>query len=297
MSPFPAALLALPGNERMADALATALALPRVAASVHRFPDGESLVRVDGNVQGRDVILVCTLNQPDDKFVPLFLMAHAAREAGARRVLLVAPYLPYMRQDVRFRAGETVSARHVAAWISSQVDGLITVDPHLHRIHDLAEIYAIPHRVVHAAPALAAWIRAQVARPVLIGPDEESAQWVAEVAQAAQAPHVVLTKTRLGDRKVRIDVPALAPWQGHTPVLVDDIVSTAHTMMEVVQALRQRATPAPVCVAVHAVFARTAYEDLQAAGAGVIVSTDTIAHDSNRIALSAPLAQAIRELL
>jgi ribose-phosphate pyrophosphokinase len=290
-------VISMPGNESLADQLAAALVLDRVAATVRHFPDGESHVRVDGAVQGRQALIVCTLDRPDAKLVPLFLLAHALREGGAVSVGLVAPYLAYMRQDRQFHPGETISAVHVSGWIARNLDWLVTVDPHLHRIADLAQVYPIPTRVVHAAPDLAAWVRANVRQPLLIGPAEENAHWVRDVARGADAPFVVLTKDRRGDRDVVVSVPEVERWRTHTPVLVDDIVSTARTMIETVGHLRRAGLAAPVCVAVHAIFAQSAFEDLRAAGAADIVSCDTIVHPSNRIALATAIGAGVREML
>jgi len=289
--------IAMPGNERLTDDLAAHFDFERGLATVRRFPDGESHVRAETSVEGRHVFIVCTLDRPDDKLVPLLLLASAIREAGAASVGLVAPYLAYMRQDRQFHAGETISAQHVAAWISRHVDWLVTVDPHLHRIADLSQVYSIPSRVAHAADGVASWVRLNVSQPLLIGPDEESAQWVRDVAQRAEVPFIILAKTRRGDRDVEVSVPEVDRWRTHTPVLVDDIVSTARTMIETVGHLRRIGLAAPVCVAVHAVFAQTAFEDLHAAGAADIVSCDTISHPSNRIALASAIAASVREFL
>lgn len=149
-------VIAMPGNEQLADELAAHLSLERGAATVRRFPDGESYARVESAVEGRDTFIACTLDRPDEKLVPLLLLAAAVREAGALAVGLVAPYLAYMRQDRRFHPGETISAQHVAAWLSRHIDWLVTVDPHLHRIADLSRIYSVPSRVVHADLGLVA---------------------------------------------------------------------------------------------------------------------------------------------
>jgi ribose-phosphate pyrophosphokinase len=253
-------------------------------------------VRIDAPVTGRDVILLCTLDRPDDKLLPLLFAAGTAKEFGAARVGLVAPYLAYMRQDQRFQPGEAVTSVHFARLLSASVDWLVTVDPHLHRRSRLGEIYSIPARVVHAAPLVSAWIRQHVAAPVLIGPDSESEQWVAAVAGAAGAPYVVLQKIRRGDREVEVSVPDVERWRARTPVLVDDIISTARTMIATVGHLRRAQFAPPVCIGVHAVFAGDAHAELLAAGAARVVTGNTIAHESNAIDVSDILAEAVREL-
>lgn len=290
-------VLAWPGQEALAATLVQALPGVLGEATVRRFPDGESFVRVERPVAGRPVVIACSLDRPDDKLVPLMLLAQAAREAGAARVLLAAPYLCYMRQDIAFHPGETASARHVARWLSAAVDGLATVDPHLHRIARLEDVYGVPCRHVRAAPAIAAWIAREVARPLLVGPDEESGQWVRDVADRAGAPAIVLTKQRRGDRDVQVSVPEVSRWAGHTPVLVDDIISTGRTLAETVAHLRRAGMAAPVCVAVHALFAPGAAEALREAGAARVVSGDTVAHPTNAIPLAQALTEGVRELL
>lgn len=290
-------LFALPGNEAMARALCRAGGWQEGGWELRTFPDGESHVRFGSDVAGREVILVCSLDRPDEKVVRLWLAASVARELGAVRVGLVAPYLAYMRQDARFRPGEGVTARHFARLLGAAVDWLVTVDPHLHRIHSLDEIYAIPSRVVPAAPAIAQWIRERVAAPVVIGPDEESAQWAAEVAGAAGCPWTTLRKTRRGDRDVEVSVPRLEQWQERTAVLVDDIASTGKTMMAAAARVRAAGMAPPVCIAVHALFAEGAYDELLDAGAGTVVSTTTVAHVSSRIDLADSIAAAAEGLL
>jgi ribose-phosphate pyrophosphokinase len=96
--------------------------------------------------------------------------------------------------------------------------------------------------VVHAAPLVSKWIKANVTNPLIIGPDSESEQWVAAVASDAHAPYSVLEKVRRGDRDVEIRLKDLEQWKGRTPVLVDDIISTGRTMIEAVR-LRLRGWP------------------------------------------------------
>lgn len=289
-------LFALPGNDPMADLLARALGGEVGTLDQRTFPDGESYLRLATDPKGRHVAFVCSLDRPDGKLLPLLFAAATARDLGAARVGLVAPYLAYMRQDRRFKPGEAITSRTVARLISDAVDWLVTVDPHLHRYHSLAEIYSIPAQVVHAAPLMSQWIRQNVNAPFVIGPDSESEQWVKAVAQDAGAPHAVLEKQRHGDRDVTISVPAALDLAGRTPVLVDDIISSGRTMIEAARLLAKGSTVAPVCVAVHGIFADRSDELIAAAG-GRIATCNTVSHASNAIDVHALLAAAVGDVI
>ena len=185
---------------------------------LHAFPDGETYLRFITDLSGRALVMVCTLDRPNEKTLPLLFAAATARELGAAKVGLVAPYLAYMRQDRRFKPGEAVTSREVARLLSDAFDWLVTVDPHLHRYGSLAEIYRIPTRVVHAAPLISQWIRGTCPNPLIIGPDTESEQWVSAVAKDASAPYSVLQKVRRGDREVEISDQRHAPtWTAERP--------------------------------------------------------------------------------
>lgn len=288
-------ILALPENEQFATGLAAKLQAEVGRMTVRRFPDGESYVRIESPVDGRNVALACGLHDPDSKIPALLFAASTARELGAARVGLVAPYLGYMRQDKRFNEGESITSVHFAKLISHYVDWLVTVDPHLHRRKSLDDIYSVPSIVVHAAPLLAQWISANVDSPVLIGPDSESEQWVSEVARGANAPWLVLEKVRRGDRDVSVSIPDITALRGRTPVLVDDIISTARTMMAAVRHLTGQGLATPVCIGVHAIFSGDAHAELLSAGAARIVTTNTIPNSSNAIDLIPAIADALRD--
>ena len=193
-----------------------------------------------------------------------------------------------MRQDKRFSDGESVSSRHFARLLAGAFDRVVTVDPHLHRIHDLGQVFSINTKVVHAAPALADWIKAHVEKPLIVGPDTESEQWVADVAQRAGAPHLVLDKVRLGDRDVEVIAPGLEKWKGLQPVLVDDIASSGRTMIEAARHFEKAGFAKPICVVVHPLFAEDAYETLKTISSR-IVSTNTIPHVSVGISITSLL--------
>lgn len=289
-------LFGLPGNEQLTKKLAEKLEAEIGETTIRQFPDGETYVRIFSEVRNKCVVLVATLHQPDEKLLPLYFLSQTAKSLGAKCTCLVTPYLAYMRQDKVFNAGEGVTSNYFGKLISSFADSLITVDPHLHRRQSLTEIYNIPSELVHAANAISNWIKENIENPVLVGPDSESEQWVSKVAYNAGAPFIVLEKTRRGDRDVKVSIPKVDDYKNHTPVLVDDIISTAHTMIETVNHLKNTGLKPPVCIGVHAVFAGNAYEDLQKAGARVI-TCNTIPHESNQIDLSSLLASTIKKTM
>ncbi len=286
----------LPGNEKLASQLSAELDVPLGIVETRRFPDGETYIRLASDVSGKDIIFVCTLARPDDQCLRLLFAARAARESGAKSLTLVAPYLAYMRQDMRFHPGEAVTSNHFAALISGEFDRLITIDPHLHRHHALREIYTIPAIALHTTSLLIEWITQNVRHPYIIGPDIESEQWMKDVAESIHAPFVVLQKQRRGDRNVKIAIPDLKDSQGHTMVLIDDIVASGRTMIEAAEGLLKKGNAKPVCVVVHPLFANDAFVKLSHLSA-MIASTDTVPHASNKIAVASLLAQAIRDSL
>lgn len=262
-----------------------------------RYPDGETFLRLATPVAGRQVILLATLNRPDDKMLPLLFAADAARQQDALGVGLVAPYLPYMRQDEAFSPGEAVTSRTFARLLSGSFDWLVTIDPHLHRYRSLDAIYSVPAVAASAAGPIAEWLRANVERPFLVGPDAESAQWVERIAALAGAGSAVLEKRRDGDFDVAIGGGNLAIPAGSTPVVVDDIASSGSTLIEAVRLLGREGHAAPVCIVVHPLFAGDAYDRLLEAGPAAVVSANTVPHLSNRIDVAPELGEAVARAL
>lgn len=263
----------------------------------HEFPDGETYLKIDMDLKNRTCVIFETLSHPNPKFLPLVFLAETLRDLGANQVGLIAPYLPYMRQDKRFHPGEAVSSKYFAQLISKYFDWMLTVDPHLHRIKDLQEIYTIPTTVIHATQNISDWIKPHIDCPILIGPDMESEQWIQQIAKASQAPFLILEKIRRGDRDVKISVPKIENYKGCTPVLIDDIISTAKTMIGAVEHLIELETLPPQCIGIHGIFAGNAYNDLLKVGAAKVITCNTIPHFSNQIDLSKTIVEKLKAYL
>lgn len=249
-----AMFFAMPGREALAQELAELTASDFGALEVRQFPDGESYVRILSDVTRQDVFLVCGLDYPDAKFLSLAFAARTIRSLGASSIGLIAPYLPYLRQDKAFEEGEAITSKVFADLLGREFDSLITIDPHLHRYASLDAVYGIPTRAVCSAELIGHWVKENVDAALIVGPDSESAQWVEEIARAAGTPWFTFRKERRGDRDVQLAAPSLTAWRDHIPVLVDDIVSSGTTMVEGAKLLRAAGLPPPYCIAFHALF-------------------------------------------
>ena len=288
---------ALPGAEALAKDLAHRAQAKVGSLEVHQFPDGEIYVRAHTPCRGQRVVLVADLARPDRSALPLLFAADLMHDLGAEDVGLVAPYLAYMRQDKRFHEGEAITSASFAKLVNNALDWMITVDPHLHRRKSLSEIYSIPASALHAAPVIGDWIAHNVPDALLVGPDGESEQWVKAVAEVADMPFIVLTKVRHGDRDVEVSVPHADRWHDRTPVLVDDIISTARKMIETISHLKNAEMKPPVCIGVHAIFAGDGYEALKNSGASRIITCNAVPHSTNAIDLTGLIASGIQALL
>jgi ribose-phosphate pyrophosphokinase len=258
----------------------------------HRFPDGEFKLRLPAALPAH-VVILRSLNNPNEKLVELLLAAQTARTLGASHLTLVAPYLAYMRQDIAFQPGEAVSQRIVGQFLAGLFDAVITVDPHLHRVTSLQEAVPVKRAVVlSGAPLLSDWIAARRQNPLFIGPDEESVQWIAVAADRHGLDHAVCRKVRHGDRAVEIALPDVTV-TGRCAVLLDDVASTGHSVARAAELLLA-AGAASVDVAVtHALFSGDALQVMQDAGIGEVWSTDCIAHPSNVVSMTSTIAGAL----
>jgi ribose-phosphate pyrophosphokinase len=288
-------VFALPGNELLAEKIIVGIDGDKGELIVRHFPDGETYVRIMSAVEKKKVIVVCTLHHPDEKLLPLLFLCRSMKELKAKSICLVAPYMAYMRQDKEFNPGEAVTSKYFAEILSSLADRLITVDPHLHRRKSMYEIYSMTCDVLHATLIISDWITNNIENPVLVGPDRESKQWVSAIAHHANTPFIILEKKRNGDKDVEVSTLHAEKYKEHTPVLVDDIISTASTMIATVKLLKAAGMKPPVCIGVHAVFAHDAYEDLLSVGVKEVVTCNTIQHVSNKIDVSEMIINIIKK--
>ena len=188
----------------------------------------------------------------------------------------------YMRQDKRFEPGEAITSQLFAKFLSNWLDYLITVDPHLHRVHHLSKIFSIPVLTLHATREIARWIKENIKSPFLIGPDAESKQWVAEIAEQLKVPYIVCKKNRLSAHEVKIDIPKFSI-SDKTLVFMDDIISTGSSMLNILKQLSLQGYNQVICLAIHPLLSKKTEHKLLASGAKAIITCNTIPHSTNKI--------------
>ena len=290
------ALQCLPSAAETARRLAGRLGLSLHEIDIHRFPDQE--LRVTVAPAAATTLIYASLHQPNDKLLALLLASEALRRGGARRLVLVAPYLCYMRQDAAFHDGEAISQKVVGKLLAQAFDRVVTVDAHLHRTANIGDVFpGIDASNLSAMPAVAEALRAGTLDPrtVVVGPDDESRPWVSELAAMLSLDHAVARKSRRGDRSVEIIFDAPARLANRPVLLIDDIVSSGGTLAACAKVLRAAGATTIDAVVIHALFAPELLRGLLDAGIRSVKSTDSVPHPTNAIALDKILAAALRQ--
>ncbi len=291
-------ILCFADSRLQAQRLARSTALPFAEIDVHQFPDGESKLTLPVDLSNH-VIVYRSLDHPNDKLLEVLLAARGLREQSVQTLTLVAPYLCYMRQDKAFHAGEIVSQHAIGQLIAEHFDAVLTVDSHLHRIHSLEQ--AIPARValnLSATQPMATFLQQLFKKPVLLGPDSESQQWVESIANAmteGSADYCVASKRRFGDADVEITLPTFDFGNRHV-VLVDDVASTGYTLEQTACAVSAFAPASLSVLVTHALFVDDALQRIRGAGVENIWSSDSISHSTNNVALDSVLKDGLKNV-
>ena len=291
-----AIIQSLPPSSRDAARLAARLGIPFHEIAIHRFPDGE--IRVTATPASPVTIIYASLDRPNEKLIALTLAAEALRRGGAKRLVLLAPYLCYMRQDTAFHEGEAISQKAIGALIAGCVDRVITVDAHLHRTTDIEAVFpGIASENLSAMPAIAAALIKTGLDPatVVVGPDAESEPWVRNLAGRLGLSYIVAQKTRRGDHSVEIRFPNATCIAGHPALIVDDIVSSGATMIACAKALTSVGASMIDAVVTHALFPEESCHNMIESGIRSIRSTHSVPHSTNAIALDNLFIDALQD--
>ena len=286
-----------PPSAAAADAirLASKLGVAAHAIALHRFPDGEMRVTVGPSTS--TTIVYASLDDPNEKLIAIVLAAEALRRHGATRLVLLAPYFCYMRQDTAFREGEAISQKAIGKVIADTVDRVITVDAHLHRTADIGAVFpGIDADNLSAMPAIVRTIRAENIDPetVVVGPDTESGQWASHLAESLGLTCAVAQKVRHSDHSVDLVFANPSLFAGRPALIIDDVVSSGGTLIACATALSTAGAATIDAVITHALFPPELTIACADAGIHSIRSTHSVPHATNTFVLDGLFAAALR---
>ncbi len=287
------------GNKPLGLDIAHLLSCEVIDFESRRFPDGERYLKFVKDLPNERAIITQSLyGDPDGLLMEYLFLAKTALDLGAKDVVGLFPYMAYLRQDSRFKPGEAISAHIVSNIIEAAPTSVVlTLDSHLHRIHNLDELFGVPAMNLSAIPSLAERLASEcvLKDPVVVAPDGEAAQWASLAAPILDAESVVMQKVRHGDTLVDIDLGHVTP-DGRDIVLVDDIISTGGTIARVAQQLKEKGASHIHALITHGLFAEGAYQRVEQAGVNRLITTDSVPNRFSRVSVAPVFAKAVREL-
>ncbi|MAG60437.1 hypothetical protein CL619_01495 [archaeon] len=286
----------LGNSQKIAKGIARRLKAKYMKTLVSTFPDGDRYMKFSKKVKGQKIIIVQSFQpNPQQSLLNVVFAATGAKQQGARSVVVCVPYLAYMRQDKAFNPGEVISSRVMAKLLNNSVDRLVTIDPHLHRYRSMKEIFKIKAANLCANSLIGAYVKKHVKNAVVIGPDWESYQWAEEVASIAGVECTVFEKTRYSSKKVSEKMLKQVDMKGKNVVIVDDIISTGHTIAEASKKAKSLGAKSVMAIGVHGLFVLDAIKLMKKAGVSKVVSTNTISHKTNGIDVTGMLSDWLRK--
>jgi ribose-phosphate pyrophosphokinase len=269
-------LVAGNSNPRLAEAIAARLRTPLAKAVVRRFADMEIFVEILENVRGADVFVIQSTSYPaNDHLMELLIIIDALRRASARRITAVVPYFGYARQDRKSGSRTPISAKLVANLIThAGADRVLTLDLHAGQIQGF---FDIPTDNLYAAPVMVRDIqeRFDLSNVMVVSPDVGGVVRARGLAKRINAPLAIIDKRRerAGESEV---MNVIGEVDGHTCILVDDIVDSGGTLVNAADALLAQGAKEVYAYISHGVLSGGAVARVTASKLKELVITDSI---------------------
>jgi ribose-phosphate pyrophosphokinase len=262
-------------NPDLSDKISQYLDKPLCGAIIKRFSDGEIQIEIDENVRTKDVFVIQSTCHPvNDNLVELLLMIDALKRASARRITAVIPYYGYARQDKKVAPRVPISAKLVADLLTtSGATRVITMDLHAGQIQGF---FNIPVDNLYAAPVLLEYIKANFNNDlVIVSPDAGGVERARAFAKRMNAGLAIVDKRRSAPNKAQA-MAVIGDVTNKTVIIQDDMIDTAGTLTEAVNAIMEKGAREVHACCAHPVLSGPAVDRINASPITSIVCTDTI---------------------
>lgn len=270
-------LVVLSGNSNrgLFSEICAYLKVPDGKAEVTRFPEGEIRVQIQQNIRGRDVFIVqSTCTPPNENLMELLILIDAARRASASRITAVLPFFGYARQDRKDKPRVPITAKLVANLITvAGADRVLTMDLHAGQIQGF---FDIPVDHLYSINVLGEYFRKKKLKDlVVVSPDVGGLKMARAYSKVLNASLAIVDKRRENDRETHV-MSIIGSVKNRNVLLVDDLISTAGSLVEAVQALKKEGALEIYAGVVHPVLADPAIERLKNSGLRELVVTNSI---------------------
>lgn len=284
-----------PASKELAKSVSDSIGCRNVSVVLKVFPDGESYVRLEGDVLGEDVVIIQTTcpSMQDSKLFQLAFMVDAAKRAGACKVTAIVPYLAYSRQDKLFLSGEGISAETVVNMLDAVgVDNLVTVNIHSEQV---LSKFSLPVKSVSAISLLADYFVAKGYKGAYALAPDKGALYIVEEAQQVLGGGVgYLNKVRdLYTGQVMQSGEGLNV-KGETVIIFDDIISTGGTIVGATKILKDLGVKHVFVACVHPLLIGDAAKRMLDAGVEEIIGTDSVPGPYSKVSLSPLISKHLK---
>lgn len=263
-------------NLPLAQKIASELNTTLNKAEIIRFADSECRVRIEEDIEGKDIFIIQSLSNPvDENLMEFLLMGDAAKRGEARKLIAVLPYHGYARQDRIHRPGECLSAHVVAHLIESVgFDKLITCELHNEAILGFFEIPVIHVSGLSVFQSEIEKIKKDV---VVITPDAGALKRAQRFAENLDLPLAFIEKKRdLNTAHKILSMKVVGDVENKIAIIVDDVIVTGGTLVNATYLLKEKGAKQVIAVATHADFVGGADKILQDSPLDKVWVTDTI---------------------
>ncbi len=261
-------------NRELAERICNFIGVPLGQATISSFPDGETYVKIEENVRGRDVFLIQPTSPPtNEHLMELLIMVDAARRASADRITAVIPFFGYARQDRKDQPRVPITAKLVANLLhAAGVSRVLTMDLHAQQVQGF---FDIPVDHLYSMPVLIKYLRQRLTRPmVVVSPDVGGLKMASAYAQALGTNLAIVAKQRKSATETEA-LYVIGEVEGKDVLLVDDLTETAGTLTSAAETLKAKGALDIYAAVSHAVLVDMAIPRLQKSKIKELVTTNS----------------------